>query len=376
MRARLLSLLLAGCGRLGFDAAASVDAEQTVPVAPTHVGEPVPRALGTLILGATIDTTALAVDAPSLAGVRFAAMQQPGGRELAVLVADAVVVPAGTTTQVTGARPLVIVATTTITIAGTLDVGAHRKRPGPGGYGSSAGPGAGEDKAPPGTGSSCDLGGGGGGFAATGGAGGWVSGCGSDPALGGAPYGDDRLGVLDGSSGGGAGSPGLCTPHLAVAELKGGGAGGGAVQLTAGRAIEIRATGAVLAGGGGGDPGVECTANGISDAGAGAGGGAGGAIYLEAPTITNDGAVAANGGGGGGGSNGNSSGGKVIGRGAPGADGGPAAGAGGTAIEPLISNAGGAGGDSTKPPEAGQSGRLNPGGGGGAAGRIVIVKRS
>lgn len=99
-----------------------------------------------------------------------------------------------------------------------------------------------------------------------------------------------------------------------------GGTGGGALQITAGKAISV--TGTISAGGGGGRGGGSgglCLG--------GAGGGAGGALLFEAPTVNLTGTIAANGGGGGGGgSNGYASGGS-------GARGGLAGGAAGGAGE-------------------------------------------
>jgi hypothetical protein len=70
------------------------------------------------------------------------------------------------------------------------------------------------------------------------------------------------------------------------------GAPGGALQITSSTSISVGITGAIFAGGLGGD--YYASSNGD-----GAGGGSGSAILLEAPTVTIGGTIAANGGGGG-----------------------------------------------------------------------------
>ena len=75
-----------------------------------------------------------------------------------------------------------------------------------------------------------------------------------------------------------------------------GGGGGGAIQIAAG--TEIQVVGAIHAGGGGGDGG-DASGSCLG----GAGGGSGGAVLLEAPKVSVSGVIAANGGGGGGAGN-------------------------------------------------------------------------
>ncbi len=192
---------------------------------------------------------------PSVLGA-CATVAQPDGPELCVCRADRFTIGA---LAVTGTRPLVLLAWEDVVIAGTLDVGASGARPGPGSLGAYA------------TTATSLTGGAGGSFASAGGHGGAaVFGTASQIPL---------LGGMRGENG--------CN------SVPGGG-GGGALQISAGRAISV--TGTILAGGGGGSGGSSTgTCLGA------AGGGSGGGILLEAPSVIVSGAVAANGGGGGGG---------------------------------------------------------------------------
>jgi hypothetical protein len=189
-------------------------------------------------------------------------------------------IPAGVSVQVTGTRGLIVASWGTVTIAGTLDAGSDSIRPGAG-----ANPPACADNVA-GAGHSASGGGSGGG-------GGGFGGAGGDGGSGG-------LGTAIGGLGGVAvlvpldirgGCPGAAGGKSTMAV---GGAGGGAIQLTARASITI--DGVIATAGAGG-------AGGVGDGGGG-GGGAGGLIDLDAPSITlGDLAVlAANGGGGGGGS--------------------------------------------------------------------------
>jgi hypothetical protein len=185
-----------------------------------------------------------------------------------------------------GSKPLVIVATGSILIAGTLDAGSQR--------GQRSGAGA-QDATCPGLGLARNDDGGGGG-----GAGGSYFGAGGDGGVGdlnsnGLPAGvapggvhalafpptDLRPGCRggNGGSGGNGGNSGGGS----------GGRGGGAIYLIAG--TEIRISGRLVAyGAGGGGGGVQ---------GGGGGGGSGGLIGLDAPSVIVSGSLAANGGGGG-----------------------------------------------------------------------------
>jgi hypothetical protein len=209
--------------------------------------------------------------------------------QMCVLAGSTVDVPTGITVTAVGSRPLVIVAATTLTVTGTIDV-SSRRTPSVRGAGSNGTPctvaGEGVDE------SNGSSGGAGGSFGAKGGNGG--NGNTNFAQEGGAL----RLG----------GTAGNATVPTAVrggcAGAKGGdgnstnpggpgGASGGAVYLIAGGTIDVAMAGRVFAsgaGGGGGD-----------NSGGGGGGGSGGLVGLEAPTINMAGIVAANSGAGGGG---------------------------------------------------------------------------
>jgi hypothetical protein len=277
----------------------------------------------------------------------------PGGAEVIVIHARSVILSADVTLQVTGTRPLIVIADR-IDIAGRLDVSADRERPGPGGSPGSMGLGRGGDgetNAPNGGG------GGGGGYGQPGGRGGSDGGT---PAVeGGVPgvsWGDAQLTVLAGGSGGGGAAQ---TSECGNPGAPGGG-GGGALQLTAVTSIAV--TGVIDAGGGGGPPGRQCA----SGAEAGRGGGAGGAIYLQAPQVSIAGAVAANGGGGGAATS------LAAGQGTAGADGTVTTmGAAGGTLGGMP--CGGGGGSSGQPAGAGRGLSTYDGcGGGGGVGRIVV----
>lgn len=197
-----------------------------------------------------------------------------GPSSVCVIAGSDVDVVAGTTMQATGSRPLVIVATGSITIEGTLSVastsagvigaGADSCASGPGQPGQGAGGGAG------------------GSFGTLGGAGGRTSGAfGGDAGL------PALLTVRGGCSGGAGGADAGGDAGGAA------GAGGGAVYLLAGNQVTV--DGRVDASGAGGDAAP------MTSTGGGGGGGAGGYIGIDAPTIVLGGLVIAAGGGGGGG---------------------------------------------------------------------------
>lgn len=349
---------------------ASAGAPEAAPVA--HVPpEGASAGTGRLILqdGAIIDTDSLTVNGQGYAAIPGAPIvfdrwpQVAGGPELAVLHVGDFGVASGTVT-VSGARPLVIIAGLEIRLAGMLDASATAQTPGPGGFDPAAGPSRGSD------GQHAiefeDGGGGGGGHGSPGGEGGSatctsVDDC-SEGGAGGAAYDASGPSVLQGGSGGGAGSivseDDECVPSR-------GGAGGGAVQLTALMRIRIEGAGGVHVGGGGGGAGSPdrlCGEN-----GGGSGGGAGGAIFLQAPDIVHQGLLAANGGGGGAGASESAQ--------NPGADAlasdQPAPG--GERVNDFGHPGGCGDALAASCVREGTDGEGNAGGGGGGAGRIVVI---
>jgi hypothetical protein len=310
----------------------------------------------TLSGAVTIDTSAPSISVALPSGDTFDVRPQlAGGTDLAVLHVDGLVVTTGAIVTITGSRPLVIVAGGDVTIAGTLDAGAHGVTPGPGGAAPGLGSGAGTQGQHD-AGTDSDTGGGGAGYGGGGAAGGVMSGCTVtlNPGGGGPGYGDDPITLLAGGSGGGPASGTSCLP------VDPGGAGGGALQISSQTQIDI--SGQINAGGGGGTGGTDC---GQADVNSGAGGGAGGAVVLQAPAITSTGTIAANGGGGGGSSVTN------MGSGQPGQDGqlGATAALGGTGPVAV----GGNGGVVGTAPTTGNVAPCgeNASGGGGSVGRIA-----
>lgn len=184
----------------------------------------------------------------------------PGAVDVCVCRLDSLTVPGGM--RVTGSAALAVLAYSTISVNGTIDLAAR---------GADGGPGAAAQ---------ADV------EAAS-----WRGGKGGSNGTAGGSSGDapgpQTLNPLVGGQDGQAGCGGPA-----------GGGGGGALQLVAGESITVSAT--VSAGGGGGaggqnDPDGTCLG--------GAGGGSGGSLLLEAPAVTFSGAFYANGGSGGGGGN-------------------------------------------------------------------------
>lgn len=231
-----------------------------------------------------------------------------------------------------GGKPLVLVATGTLQVDGTLDVASHR--------GGQLGAGSVTNNAQlcdPGTPPGNNGGGAGGSFGATGGNGGNNGGTAGaikpTAAMRGGCAGQD----------GKSGTPGAK------------GAGGGVVYLIAGTKITVG--GAINASGAGATGGVS------GSAGAG-GGGSGGLIGLDAPLVTNGGAIFANGGGGAEGSGNNT----------PGNDGNESQlGVAATATQSASNGGdGGAGGAATAAGNGGNANGFGGGGGGGGAGAIKL----
>ncbi len=183
-----------------------------------------------------------------------------------VIAATDLTIGAGTLSAI-GSKPLVLVATGSLLVDGTIDIASHRG----GQTGAGAVPATNTTLCDPGTPPGNNGGGAGGSFGTKGGKGGNAGGTAGaiQPAT-----------ALRGGCAGQDGKSG--TPGLE-------GLGGGAIYLIAGTTITVG--GAINASGAGGTAGVN------GDAGGG-GGGAGGLIGLDAPMVTNGGAIFANGGGG------------------------------------------------------------------------------
>jgi len=207
---------------------------------------------GVLVLDGAIDTL----------GTACTAYQPPGGGpELCVVFAEAIQV---VNLRATGARPLLLSATTTIHVTGELDVSSKRNE-----ARGAGGPymGCGFPASP-----ATDQGAAGGSFQGRGGAGGGVAG--AQGPIGATPQ---TPTFIRGGCNGGIGS------NNNVAQPS---AGGGAVYLIAGGTITI--DGRINASGAGGQAGI----------GGGNGGGSGGLIGLDGAQVMIGGQVFANGGGG------------------------------------------------------------------------------
>lgn len=245
--------------------------------------------------------------------------------------------------QVIGSRPLILAATQTVTIAGSIDVsaGAVKCNPGigqtaPGGGGGGAG------------GSLAAKGGAGG----AGGEGGAAGGAGLDavePAA---------LTALRGGCHGTAGGEGGDNQTGGA-----GGLGGGAIYVVAGSLISLETDASVVANGAPGAGGFG-TAGRTTGGGGGGGGGSGGVIGLDAPIVTfgMGNKVSATGAGGGAGACGGGSNGSD----GMGTAGGAAIAGAGTGGAGAVTGAGMVGGDSTSTCVTGGGG----GGGGGSAGFV------
>jgi hypothetical protein len=307
-------------------------------------------------------------------GCMYTTYMEGGTLDVAVLAVKTLTIAANV--KVTGTRPLVVVASDSITITGTLDGGAKNTVPGPGGGVAGQGAGAGKDGTHAGTYN--DSGGGGGGALAAGSKGGDTSLAGAVAVggSGGALFTGNSVVTLPGGASGGRQSAEKCAAGIANG---GAGAGGGSIQLSARNEIDI--SGNVDVGGGGGLGGC---LNGMADQGSGAGGGSGGAVWLESPTVKLSGGAWANGGSGGSGAEG------LLGsNGVPGGNGNdgtmstiPAVGgaspgmyAGGGATGGTGTGSTASSGSAPGMPTPGMTFTANAGGGGGSAGTITIRYR-
>jgi hypothetical protein len=272
---------------------------------------------------------------------------QTNGPELCLRTAQSITITG--TVRFKGSRPLVLLATNTITVTatGTLDVSSFRADVGAGGNTgpcSNAGNGAADTSPSANAGAG---GGGGGGFGTPGGTGA------SSDAAGGAAGGTTALTQIRGGCRGGRGGT------SSAGSGGEGGNGGGSAYLIAGASITIAGT--VKANGSGGSGG--------SNKAGGGGAGSGGLIGFDAPVLSITGTVYANGGGGG--------------------EGGASGQTGENGGEPTSYNTraaggnnlgnGGDGGNGSTFANAGTSGgsaNNGAGGGGGGAGRIKIFQAS
>lgn len=184
--------------------------------------------------------------------------------------------------RATGARPIVLVATDTLTINGNIDVSSKRNTaPAAAGALPNSGPCPGVNATTPQTSNGLGAGGAGGSFTTPGGPGG-----NSDGGAGNAGRAGNSMGTPTLLRGGCPGIDGA-TPANGFH-----GDGGGAIYLLAGNAIAFtKANAWINASGAGAQHGQHSSG--------GSGGGSGGMIVLFAPTITPNGLIlVANGGGG------------------------------------------------------------------------------
>lgn len=257
----------------------------------------------------------------------------------------------GGTLRATGRRPLVLIASDSITATALIDVGSHR----------AATPEVGAGAEPPGcavgtlpiTIAGTNGGGAGGSFIRAGGRGGDGTGAAGSGGTAGAAVAANRVASLRGGCAGQPGDGIAKTP---------GGHGGGAVFLIAGNAIAVSGSGGINASGEGGGGAVPMARG-------GGGGGSGGMIGFDAPMVTATGSIIANGGGGGEASSdtnlGNPGADPSSVRAAPGGTGGNTNGGDGGIGAGAPTSSAGAGG--------GGGGVTDLGGGGGGGGGIGLV---
>ena len=288
---------------------------------------------------------------------------------MVVLPVSSMTVSNGFTLKLIGDKPVIFAVNGNATINGTINAGATLSTPGAGGNSTSCAAAnngqIGIIYLNPYT-----SGSGGGGFRGAGGRGGpgWNTDATNIGGAGGTASGNASLVPLRGGCKGYNGIAG--TPSSVYTNSALGGAGGGAVQVSAGGTLTLGASARIAAPGGGG--GGATPGNYTS----GAGGGSGGAVLLEGQIVQMSGAlVTANGGGGGGG--------RFVANGTAGQDGhinDNTAASGGVATDTVNSSNGGTGGTTSSP--TGVNG-LNPtgnnyssGGGGGGAGWVVTNSTS
>jgi hypothetical protein len=276
---------------------------------------------------------------------------QPTGPEVCLIAAQDITVSSDA--NVTGSRPLVLAARTTITINATFDASSTK--------GHTPGAGSNETTCAAGPGANDQTNGGSGGAGGTFGGKGGNGGSGGGGSLAGQAT---EVATLSGVRGGCPGGRGGNAPATDI-----GGDSGGSLYLIANTSITLGTGGHIYAGGAGGRGG--------NSHDGGYGGGSGGLIGLEAPTIAlmNMASIAANGGGAG---EGGSSQAGTSGR--DGEDAGHdmavAKGGGGGTASGGDGGDGGAGGmvNGTTDANANGNGSGAGGGGGGGSAGIVWVK--
>lgn len=336
----------------GVDALTDAPAQSPLGFTPSNIdlsGMDLSKVGDVIITGpncGVIDPEALTINCTDNGAVASKMITFADQSRMAVFVVKSLRVEASAVMEVrTGHVPFALVALETMTFFGSLETDhgtaggafntqSETKGSGPGG--GNSGPAS--NKAA-GTGASyCGLGGAG------------TVEAGGTPYTRVAAYGTPELVPLLGGSAGGSGA----TP--------GTGHGGGAIQLVAGKSIDVKPGAFIAAPGAGGGQG------GLASSQESSGGGSGGAILLEAPTVTIAGVLAVNGGGGGEGAGGNAGGGKS------GDDGhvmDSIAASGGAAGTGNHGGNGGAG-DNADGTDGVSDGTASASGGGGGAGRIRI----
>ena len=359
----------------GADADAISDAGVDAPVirpdagvvfAPTHI-QPVYSLTApnvTIATDSVVDTTARTITVGAAAPAPLTNLIH--SETFAVWSVGSFVLDPNVTLTLTGTRPLVIVAASTVEVRGHIAAYGDVATPGAGGLAAAAGPGAGGTGAKA---SATDISGGGGaGHATIGGLGGKIN-AGVAGAAG--AIANANGATLVGGSGGGHGG-GFTAAVCSDATRGRGGVGGGAIQISAVGKLLVASTGSVDVGGGGGSGG--CKDNGADDYRGGGGGGAGGLVFFESVAgveVLAGAELAAAGGAGGEGGDSN----KM------GADGqaGPypsATALGGNANSGGKGGNGGTGAGATIAPPGPGLGGSTAGGGGGSVGRVFLGARA
>ena len=300
-----------------------------------------------------LNTTVFSTDDPAVCAATVS-----GATTYCVIAATTITVDA--TLRATGIRPLVLIASDSITVrtpSGLIDVGSHRNLSPSIGAGGNASQCTDQPTTPT-TANGSSGGGAGGSFGSSGGNGG-SGGNGNAGTVGGTGGVPTQLAVANELRGG-------CFGQVGAGPAPGaGGDGGGAVFLIAGTRIDV--DGNILATGEGGFQATSFESG-------GGGGGSGGMIGFDAPKVMGAGLLLASGGGGGGGASFNT---------------GGTVGSEPTTVDPALGGTGGAnlGGEGGEGSPAGlgapavdgfhgqgssiQNNRGGGGGGGGGAGAIV-----